>query len=89
MRHLTYRERRRYFDRECTIKEKFVIFIECDTGTSANAIASKIKVALSDLCLDLENVRGQGYNGASNMSGKNAGTARLLRGKNNLAIYIH
>ena len=63
--------------------------IECDTGTSANAIASKIKVALSDLGLDLENVRGQGYDGASNMSEKNAGTARLLREENNLAIYIH
>ena len=32
------------------------MFIACDTGTSANAIASKIKVALSDLGLDLENV---------------------------------
>ena len=55
------------------------MFIECDTGTSANAIASKIKVALSDLGLDLENVRGQVYDGASNMSGKYTGTARLSR----------
>ena len=51
----------RYVDREGTIKEKFVMFIECDTGTSANAIASKIKVAHSDLGPDLENARGQGY----------------------------
>ena len=48
----------RYVDREGTIKEKFVMFTECDTGTSANTIASNIKVALSDLGLDLENVRG-------------------------------
>ena len=64
-------------------------YVDRDTGTSANAIASKIKVALSDLGLDLENVRGQVYDGVSNMNGRNAGTARLLTEENNLAIYIH
>ena len=69
----------RYVDSEGIIQEKFVKFVECDSGTSAKAITEKIKAAISDLGLDISNVRGQGYDGASNMSGKNAGVGSLYR----------
>ena len=79
----------RYVDTKGIIQEKFIKFVECDTGTSASAIADKIMTTISELGLDMTNVRGQGYDGASNMSGKNAGTAKLIRDAYFLAIYIH
>ena len=76
-------------DTKGIIQEKFIKFVECDTGTSASPIADKIMTTISELGLDMTNVRGQGYDGASNMSGKNAGTAKLIRDACFLAIYIH
>ena len=68
----------RYVDPKGTIQEKFIQFIECDTGTSADAFAEKLKTANSDLGLHLSKVRGHGYDGASNMSRKNAPVAKLI-----------
>ena len=79
----------RYVDKDAVTKEKFVRFIECDKGTSAEAISAKIKEAVKDLGLDLQKVRGQGYDGASNMSGRIAGAAKLITNENILAIYVH
>ena len=51
----------------------------CDTGTSGKAIADKIKFTLEKLKLDLNNFRGQGYDGAGNMSGKYRGAAAIIQ----------
>ena len=71
------------------VKEKFFRFAECDEGTSAVAIAQKIKDVLTENGLEISNMRGQGYDGASNMSGKCGGVAKLIRDENLLAIHIH
>ena len=79
----------RYVDENATIQEKFIRFVECDTGTSAPAITEKIKTVLSDIGLDISNIRGQRYDGASNMSGKCSGVAKMINDENPLAIFIH
>ena len=79
----------RYLDEEGVVQEKFVQFVECDTGTSGEAIAEKLKTTVKNLGLDVGNVRGQGYDGASNMSGASAGVAKRIQDVNPLAIYVH
>lgn len=79
----------RYVDTEGIIQKKFIQFIECDTGISAVELSKKILLTILKLGLDTNNVRGQGYAGASNMSVKNAGTAKLIQNLYILAINIH
>lgn len=50
------------------------------------------KVALDVLCrlnLPVSALRGQSYDGASNMSGTYSGTQALIREKQPLALYVH
>ena len=61
------------------IREEFLEFVLCDTGTSRQAIADKIKFTLEKLTLDLNDLRGQGYDGAGNMSGKYRGAAAIIQ----------
>ena len=42
----------------------------CNTATPGQAIADKIKFTLAKLALDLNDLQGQGYDGAGNMSVK-------------------
>ena len=61
----------------------------CDTGTSGQAIADKIKFTLEKLTLDLNNLRGQEYDGAGNMSGKNIGAAAIIQHDHRKELYVH
>ena len=61
----------------------------CDTCTSGQAIADKIKFTLEKLKLDLNDLRGQGYDGAGNMSGKHRGAATIIQHTYPKALYIH
>ena len=79
----------RFVDSNGLIQEKFIKFIECDTGTSANAIVEKLKTALRDLGLEVKDIRGQGYDGASNMSGQKAGVAKVFNDENPFALFVH
>ena len=64
----------RFVDQSGMIREEFLEFVLCDIGTSEQAIADKIKFTLEKFTLDLNNLRGQGYDGAgNNMSGKYRG----------------
>ena len=42
-----------------------------------------------DLGLDVENCRGQGYDGSGNMAGKHIGAAKFVQNNYPKAIYIH
>ena len=44
---------------------------------------------LTELGLDLKNVRGQGYDGASNMSSERIGLQALIQKESPLAVYTH
>ena len=53
------------------------------------AIAACVLKDLEQLGLDIVNVRGQGYDGASNMSSAHVGLQALIREKSPLAVYTH
>ena len=59
----------RFVDEDLNIREEFVGFLEVER-TTADYLFNKIRTYLSDLGLDMKNLRGQGYDGASNMSGE-------------------
>ncbi len=72
----------RFVDLSGIIREEFLEFVLCDTGTSRQAIADKIKFTLEKLTLDLNDLRGQGYDGydgSGNMSGKNRGVTAIIQ----------
>ena len=71
------------------IREDLIQFIECDTGITGRALADKITAAISVHDLDLHNLRGQGYDGAGNMSGKTKGAAAIISSTYPLAVYLH
>lgn len=80
----------RYVNTEGSINEDFVDFMECEEGTTGEGVAHKIKTTLQvGYGLDLQNLRGQGYDGAGNMAGKTKGAAALITADYPLALYLH
>ena len=57
----------RFVDQSRMFGEEFLEFVLCDTGASGQTIADKIKFTLKKLTLDLNDLRGQGYDGAGMM----------------------
>ena len=70
------------------IHEKFVGFIEV-TDTTRQGLADKIWDEVIALGLDPMNMRGQGYDGAANMSGWRRGVQAVIMAKNPLALYTN
>lgn len=70
------------------IKEEFMTFIQCEDITG-ETLANNILNALREWGLDIQNLRGQGYDGASNMSGKFKGVQARLKEVNPKALYVH
>ena len=79
----------RFVDSTNQVREEFVGFVICDSGTSGRALADKILSTLHELSLDVTMMRGQGYDGAGNMADKNNGTAALIQRQYPLAVYTH
>ncbi|XP_065189566.1 52 kDa repressor of the inhibitor of the protein kinase-like [Sycon ciliatum] len=71
------------------VKEEFLGFVNCDTGITGNALATKIKGALESWNLDLKKWRGQGYDGAANMAGRLNGCAAIIQRELPKAVYYH
>ncbi|XP_050255247.1 uncharacterized protein LOC126701170 [Quercus robur] len=59
----------RFVDKECFIKERFFHVVHV-RDTTALTLKNEICVVLSRYNLHIENIRGQGYDGASNMRGE-------------------
>ena len=51
------------------------------TRVTGEAIAARVCSDLADLGLDIKNIRGQGYDGASNMSSSRVGLQALIKEK--------
>ena len=79
----------RFVDQASYIREEFLGFLQCLNGTSGDAIAKLILEKLDVLSIELKNCRGQGYDGAGNMSGEYNGCAARIRVHNELALYFH
>ena len=70
----------RYFDPESkTAAERLLDFTACHLGVTGHAIAEPILDLLQkNHHLDPKLLRGQGYDGASNMAGKVKGAAAII-----------
>ena len=58
----------RFVDANAVIREEFDQFVECNTWTT-NAIKDKLLDLIRQMGLDIQDLRGQDYDGASIMSG--------------------
>ena len=79
----------RYVDKSCQIREEFIQFLECESGTSGQELYLKIVNVIRNLGLEISNLRGQGYNGAGNMAGKKSGVSSRILKLNDKALYVH
>ena len=57
--------------------------------TDAQTLVNTIEEVLTKHNLRIENIRGQGYDGAANMSGQYSGVQSRIASKNNSAVYVH
>ena len=64
-------------------------FLHCASGVSGEAIAQNILCALEKHSLDVNNLRGQGYDGAGNIVGKYQGAAARIQHNHPKAMYVH
>ncbi|XP_042405026.1 zinc finger MYM-type protein 1-like [Zingiber officinale] len=78
----------RYVDSSGHVNERF-IGIEHVTSTTALSLKAAIDKMFSKYNLSIANVRGQGFDGASNMQGKFNGLKALILKENPCAFYIH
>lgn len=78
----------RFVDVHNDIREEFIQFSTLSRITG-EAIATRVCSDLTSLGLELKNIRGQGYDGASSMSSNRVGVQALIREKSPLAIYTH
>ena len=79
----------RFVDESALIREAFLGFFPCTEGLSGKAIAKQIITAVHTLGLDMNLCRGQGYDGAGNMSGKYNGASTIVTNQYPKAIYVH
>ena len=78
----------RFIDKDGNIKERFFDIVHVKDTTTAT-LKKELSVVLSRHNLDVSNIRGQGYDGASNMRGKWNGLQALFFNDNPYAYYVH
>ncbi|KAL9667281.1 hypothetical protein QQ045_001632 [Rhodiola kirilowii] len=78
----------RFVDKYGIIKERFIGVIHVK-DTSSMSLKSAIDSLFSEYGLSLKSVRGQGYDGASNMKGEFNGLRSLISQENSSAYYVH
>ena len=79
----------RFVDDNFNIREDFINFIHCKEGLTGANLASIILKSLEEHSLEIQNCRGQCYDGAGAVSGKvNGCSAHILR-LNEKALYTH
>ena len=80
----------RYFDPESkTAAERLLNLTACHLGVTGFGIAETILDLLQKNHLDPKLLRGQEYDGASNLAGKVKGAAAIITSKHSLALYFH
>lgn len=78
----------RFVDSTSCIKEEFMTFVPC-VDITGRTIANNILQKLEEWGLDVQDLRGQGYDGAANMSGKFQGVQARIKELNDKALYVH
>ncbi|XP_072174513.1 52 kDa repressor of the inhibitor of the protein kinase-like [Diadema setosum] len=78
----------RFVDAERNIREEFVDFVGL-VRTTGEHIASAIKKTIENVGLDIQHVRGQGYDGCSAMSSEAVGVQAIIKRSSPKAQYVH
>uniref|UniRef100_A0A7N2N1H1 DUF4371 domain-containing protein n=1 Tax=Quercus lobata TaxID=97700 RepID=A0A7N2N1H1_QUELO len=78
----------RYVNKEGIIIERFLGIVHI-ASTTALSLKHAIECLLCEHNLSLSNLRGQGYDGASNMQGDINGLKTLILKENKSAFYVH
>ena len=78
----------RFADKNDDIREEFISFTKVERITG-EILANEIKAVLQGKGLQLSQLRGQGYDGAANMSSNIAGVQGRMKQDAPLAVYIH
>ena len=79
----------RYLNNSNRIVERFLQFIDVSKDQTAQGIADAVIQTLRHLNLSVRNIRGQGYDGASTMSGVHNGVQSIIRRIVPTASYVH
>ncbi|XP_057310628.1 52 kDa repressor of the inhibitor of the protein kinase-like [Hydractinia symbiolongicarpus] len=86
---ISNKEQMRYIDSKDKIRETFLKMAECKLGCSGKGLSKTIIDAVEQNNLDMNDCRGQGYDGAGAMAGKCSGASTLIKNKFPKAIYVH
>ena len=78
----------RFVDENDEVHEDFLEFVECESITG-EYLADKILDCLTKWNLEVDDIRGQGYDGAANMAGRIRGVQARISGLNKKALYFH
>lgn len=78
----------RFVDSEKQIREEFVDFVEAPS-TTGEGLSELLLERIRMLGLGPNCIRGEGYDGAANMSGKQKGAAACIKEQFPLALYVH
>ena len=78
----------RFVDKECNIREEFLKFCKCEQ-TSDESIFKDIMRTIEKSNLNIEFSRGQGYDGAVNMSSQAVGLQKRVKYLCKKAAYNH
>lgn len=70
------------------IKERFIQVCNVHS-TSRDALENLVMALLEENDLKIEDIRGQGYDGAANMSGHYKGLQSRILKQNPKALYVH
>ena len=70
----------RHVDENLNVFETFLGLYLSGENTTGKALASLIRRTLYELELDLNDIRGQVYDGAANMSGSRKGCQAIMKG---------
>nr|XP_047138550.1 uncharacterized protein LOC124814676 [Hydra vulgaris] len=79
----------RFVDSDFNIREDFIQFIYCSEGVKGKDLFNVLLNCVSNLNLDIKNCRGQGYDGASSVSGYINGLSAQVLNINSKALYTH
>ena len=78
----------RFVDIENNVRKEFMTFLKLER-TTGEYVAQKMVTFLKSVDLPIENIRGQGYDGASSMSSERVGLQARIKNISPFATYIH
>ena len=71
------------------IREEFLTFVHADKGTNAEELTTKFLETIQSVGLSANNMRAQGYDDVSVMSGHVSDVQTQIRQVNPVAVYVH